>query len=186
MGATGFGESLAAAQFGDEASFAMLWCELNPAVLRYLRVASPAASEDLASETWLQVVRGLKEFRGDEQGFRAWVFTIARHKVHDWYRQQGRRQADHLDDATAAAMPADDDTERAVLESLGTDDALRLIGSLPSDQAELLMLRLVAGLEVAEVARIVRKSPGAVRVGTHRALRRLHAAMSDLHPVVTL
>jgi RNA polymerase sigma-70 factor (ECF subfamily) len=186
MATIGFAGWLAAAQFGDETGFGMLWRELNPAVLRYLQVAASDAAEDLASETWLQVVRGLKEFRGDEAGFRSWVFTIARHKVHDWHRQQGRRVAAHLDDAAASALRAADDTEEAALETLGTDAALRLIRALPPDQAELLLLRLVAGLEVAEVARILHKSPGAVRVGTHRALQRLRALVTSEPAMVTL
>jgi RNA polymerase sigma-70 factor (ECF subfamily) len=186
MGTTGFTGWLVAAQFGDETGFGMLWRELNPAVMRYLQVAAGDAAEDLASETWLQVVRGLKDFRGDEPGFRSWVFTIARHKVHDWHRQRGRRAAAHLDDAAAAALRAADDTEEAALETLGTDAALRLIRALPPDQAELLLLRLVVGLEVADVARLLHKSPGAVRVGTHRALQRLRALAAPEPAMVTL
>jgi RNA polymerase sigma-70 factor (ECF subfamily) len=56
---------------------------------------------------------------------------------------------------------------------------LELIASLPGDQAEIIMLRVVAGLEAREVARIVGKSPGAVRVSAHRGLRKL-AGMAGL------
>ncbi len=157
----------------------MLWRELNPPLLRYLQVAVGGAADDLASETWLQVVRGLKEFRGDETGFRSWLFTIARHKAHDWHRQQGRRPTSPLNDLAAAAIRGTDDTEESAIAAIGTQAALKLIASLPPDQAELLILRLVAGLEVADVAGIVRKSPGAVRVGTHRALHRLRQVLAD-------
>jgi RNA polymerase sigma-70 factor (ECF subfamily) len=56
-------------------------------------VAAPAAAEDLASQTWLAVVRSLDRFQGNEPAFRAWVFTIARHEVLDWRRRAARRPA---------------------------------------------------------------------------------------------
>ena len=55
---------LAAAQRGDERAFAVLWRDLQPAVLRYLRVAAPAAAEDLAADTWMSVIRGLARCYG--------------------------------------------------------------------------------------------------------------------------
>src|SRR6202161_4208301 len=65
-----FGEEfpavLAAAQEGSEAAFTRLWLDANPALLRYLRVIAPESAEDAAAETWVQVVRGLRRFRGGE------------------------------------------------------------------------------------------------------------------------
>jgi RNA polymerase sigma-70 factor (ECF subfamily) len=81
---------LAAAQAGDEQAFAVLWRDPQPAVLRYLRVAAPAAAEDLAADAWMSVIRGLGRFRGDEQELRRWVFTVARHRAIDWRRQAAR------------------------------------------------------------------------------------------------
>ena len=81
---------LAAAR-GDEEAFGRLWRDLQPRLLRYFAVAAPAAAEDLASETWLAVIRSLDRFRGNEPAFRAWVFTIARRKVLDWRRWAARR-----------------------------------------------------------------------------------------------
>jgi len=71
---------LAAAQDGSEDAFAALWRDANPALLRYLRVAAPEAAEDVAAEIWVQVVRGLAKFRGDERDWRGWLFTIARRR----------------------------------------------------------------------------------------------------------
>ena len=64
----GFAEVLAAAQEGSEAAFSRLWRDGNPALLRYVRVVASEAAEDVAADTWLQVVRGLTGFRGDEPG----------------------------------------------------------------------------------------------------------------------
>ena len=71
------------------------------------------------------------------------------------------------------------DTADVVLERLSTRAVLAAIASLPTDQAEIIMLRVVAGLDAPSVARIVGKSPGAVRVAAHRGLRRLAGVMDQ-------
>jgi RNA polymerase sigma-70 factor (ECF subfamily) len=164
---------LAAAQGGDEQAFAVLWRDLQPAVLRYLRVAANEAAEDLAADTWVSVIRGLERFTGDEQNFRTWVFTAARHRAVDWRRQAARRPVASLPVALLAERPAPDDPAAAVLEAQSTRAALALLAELPADQAEVVALRVLGGLGVAEVARITGKRPGAVRVLAHRGLRRL-------------
>lgn len=173
---------LAAAQHGDERAFALLWRDLQPAVLRYLRVAAPAAAEDLAADTWMSVIRGLDRFRGDEPGFRALVFTAARHRALDWRRQASRTPFTAVPVETVEDRPAPDDPAEAVLEAQSTRAALALIAELPRSQAEVVALRMVAGLDVAQVASIVGKRPGAVRTLTHRGLRRLAERLAAADP----
>jgi RNA polymerase sigma-70 factor (ECF subfamily) len=168
-----FPELLAAAQGGDEQAFAVLWRDLQPALLRYFRVAAGEAAEDLAADTWVSVIRSLGRFRGDERAFRAWVFTVARHRAIDWRRQAARRPPRPVPVEELAERPAPDDPVAAVFEAQSTRAALALLAGLPPDQAEVVALRVLGGLEVAEVARIVGKRPGAVRVLAHRGLRRL-------------
>ena len=62
-----FPDLLAAAQGGDEQAFAVLWRELQPAVLRYFQVATKEAAEDLAADTWTAVIGRLGRFRADER-----------------------------------------------------------------------------------------------------------------------
>src|SRR6202000_1710531 len=81
-----FARVLAAAQGGSEDAFAVLWRDANPALLRYLRVGAPDVAEDVAAETWVQVVRGLSKFTGDEGAWRAWLFTTARRRLLDQAR----------------------------------------------------------------------------------------------------
>jgi RNA polymerase sigma-70 factor (ECF subfamily) len=164
---------LSAAAGGDEAAFGQLWHDLQPRLLRYFMVVSPAAAEDLASETWLGVVRGIDRFRGNEPAFRAWVFTIARHEVLDWRRRAARRATEDLPASGLGDQAAPDDPAAAALEGVSTRAALSLVATLPADQAEAIVLRVVAGLEVDRVAAIMGKRPGTVRVLTHRGLRRL-------------
>jgi RNA polymerase sigma-70 factor (ECF subfamily) len=164
---------LEAAARGDEDAFGRLWNDLQPRLLRYFLVASPAAAEDLASETWLGVVRGIGRFRGNEPAFRAWVFTIARHEVLDLRRRAARRAIEDVPATGLGERAAPDDPAAAALEGLSTRAALAVVATLPADQAEAIVLRVVAGLEVDRVAAIMGKRPGTVRVLTHRGLRRL-------------
>jgi RNA polymerase sigma-70 factor, ECF subfamily len=168
-----FGATLAAARGGDEAAFTWLFRDVQPALLRYLQVIAPRFAEDVAGETWLQVVAGLARFRGGEDAFRAWVFTIARHRAIDAGRSRARRRTvPHSGSEQAERLLAPDAADLA-LEAISTQAVVALIAMLPRDQAEIIMLRVVAGLGTQDVARMVGKSQGAVRVAAHRGLRRL-------------
>lgn len=172
-----FGRLLRAAKGGDDEAFAALYRDAQPVLLRYLRVAAdPGGAEDVAAETWLHVVRGLKGFRGDEQAWRGWLLTTARRRAIDAGRLRDRRPTVPLvgGDEPAAAPPA----EALALEGLDTRAALELVATLPPQQAEAVMLRVVAGLEPKQVGEILGCSPGAVRVAVHRGLRRLAVTLT--------
>jgi RNA polymerase sigma-70 factor (ECF subfamily) len=164
--------ALSAAATGDEAGFAVLWRSLQPAVLRYLRVVVGDAAEDVASETWLQAARDLHRFDGDATAFRGWLFRIARHRGLDERRRVARRPEDPAD-AVRGDLARDAAAEAQ--EQSDTGWALSRIAALPPDQAEAVMLRVVAGLDVAAAAQVLGKRAGAVRVATMRGLRRLAA-----------
>lgn len=175
-----FAEVLAAAKAGDSDSFAVLWRDTNPALLRFLRVLDPSAAEDLAAETWLNVVRGLRRFSGDELAWRAWVLTIARRRGVDDLRRKIRQPTSPLPWPHGGEQGGvEDDTADVVLGRLGTRAALALVATLPPLQAEVIVLRVVAGLPVGLVARIVDRTPGAVRVAAHRGLRTLARALAE-------
>ena len=174
-----FADLLTAAQSGSEAAFSRLWRNANPALLRYLRVIAPGAEEDIAAETWVHVVRGLASFRGGEQAWRAWLFTTARRRAIDLARHRSRRPEAALDDVTAAQLPSSADSAETAIENLSTAAAIGLLAGLPPMQAEVILLRVVAGLDTESVARLLRKSPGAVRVAAHRGLRRLAQITAD-------
>ena len=168
-----FAAILSAARQGSEAAFTRLWLDTNPALLRYLRVTAPEAADDAAADTWVQVVRGLPRFRGDEAAWRAWVFTTARRRVIDMSRRRARRREKPLHDVPVALLPVTADAADQAMERLGTRAAIALLAGLPPLQAEVILLRVVAGLDNDAVARLVGRSPGAVRVAAHRGLRRL-------------
>lgn len=168
--------ALVAARAGDEAGFAIVWRDLHPRLLRYLRGRGEENPEDLAAETWMHVVNGLSGFEGGVAEFRAWLFTIARHRAVDRGRVRSRTPAlvsvpDPVE--VVRRVPTTPSAEDEAAGNDATSRALQLVASLPPAQAEMVLLRVVAGLEVADVARLLDKRPGTVRVGVHRALRAL-------------
>jgi RNA polymerase sigma-70 factor (ECF subfamily) len=174
-----FAAVLGAAQEASEEAFSLLWRDSNPALLRYLRVVAPDSAEDVAAETWVHVVRGLARFRGDEQAWRAWLFTTARRRAIDDGRRRSRRPEAPLNDVPVALFPSTVDTADVVLEHLSTQSALELLAGLPRLQAEVILLRVIAGMDTEAVAKLVGRNPGAVRVAAHRGLRRLAQILAE-------
>jgi len=172
--AGGPGGALARAQAGDDAGFLQLWRALQPRLLRYLHVLGCDDPDDVASETWLQVVRDLHRFTGDDEDFRRWLFAVGRHRAIDAARSRTRRRvspvADGLDGLADSQM-----VEDQVLDGMSVRQAVAMLDGLSPDQAEAVALRVIAGLDTPAVASILGKSTGAVRVALHRGLRALAA-----------
>jgi RNA polymerase sigma-70 factor (ECF subfamily) len=124
--------------------------------VRLLVMIAPHRAEDLASDVWIEVAGGLHRFSGDERAFRGWLATTARRHVIDASRGSGRR-------------PPPSDARGHELASF----AAGVAAVLPPDQADVVLMRVVDGLDVDEVARALHKQPGAVRSLQQRALRRL-------------
>jgi RNA polymerase sigma-70 factor (ECF subfamily) len=169
-----------AARNGDEDAFRTLYRQIHPRLLRYVRTLVGEDAEDVTSEAWLHIARDIAFFDGDIDGFRGWTATIARHRAFDHLRHHKRRPVHHTPVGELPEQPAPDDTETTALDSLSTQAALSLIARLPRDQAEIIMLRVVVGLDAKTVARLLGKRPGAVRTAAHRGLRRLQHLLNDL------
>jgi RNA polymerase sigma-70 factor (ECF subfamily) len=178
-----FTSLLAAARQGEERALTEIFRAYQPRLLRYLRAQESDMADDLAAEVWLAVARGLSRFNGDEAGFRGWVFTIARHRVIEHRRRNARRRTDlmshdRLDGPIERGLGGD--PAWLVVEQLGVQETVEmLVAGLAPDQAEAVLLRVLGGFDVGEVARIMGRSPGSVRVLCHRALKRLAARMSQ-------
>ena len=174
-----FAVLLAAAQDGSQDAFAVLWRDANPALLRYLRVVASENAEDIAAETWVQVVRTLPKFTGDEAAWRAWLFTTARRRLLDQARLRKRHPTEPLDDISAADVPRAVGAEQVAMDNIATEWAMALLSRLPQQQAEVILLRVVAGLDTEVVAEMLGRSPGAVRVAAHRGLRKLATMLAE-------
>jgi len=169
----GLDDALESARRGENSGFLTLYRELQPRLLRYLRLRTTDGADDVAAETWLQVVRDLGRFRGSTDDFRAWLFTVARHRAVDAARAARSRPSVAVADVAVLDSAIAPSAEAQAMEKMSTDQALQLVATLPPDVAEMVALRVIAGLDAATVGELVGKSSGAVRVAVHRALATL-------------
>lgn len=152
---------------GSDNAFLALWKFFYPKLLNYLRRFTREA-EDICSEAWIKIAGAIKGFPGDGSAFQAWIFTIARNLVIDHARKEKRRGATY--------ELREDDWIASDSHSVEITD---LLDRLPSNQAEIIMLRVVIGFSVEEVAQIVGKSEANVRVLAHRGLNTLQKELID-------
>jgi RNA polymerase sigma-70 factor (ECF subfamily) len=145
-------------------------------VYRYLlvRVGSVAEAEDLTSQTFLVAMENLDKYKG-ERPFLAWLFGIARHKVADKYRKQKLELM--LETAEDMADPQDDPDD-IVSQKLQIEAVAQKLQTLSSDRAEVISLRLFGGLDIPEIARLMRKQEPAVRMLLHRGLQDLQTRLN--------
>ncbi|MFG2091266.1 MULTISPECIES: RNA polymerase sigma factor [unclassified Spirillospora] len=176
--------ALASARQGDQHAFTVLYNDLHPRLLHYLRALVRTDAEDVASETWLQIGRDLPTFHGSWHKWRSWAITIARNRALDHIRHQQRRPHTHIPLEQLQERSNRNDTETDVLSRLAWQTALLLITSLPRSEAEAVLLRSVMGYTATEAAHILGKQPGAIRTAAHRGLRKLthHAHQLGLTP----
>jgi RNA polymerase sigma-70 factor (ECF subfamily) len=168
---------LQAARTGAEWAWNDLYTDLAPFVLGYLRAQRTSEPEDLTGEVFLQVVRDLPRFEGDEDAFRAWVFTIVRHRIIDAGRKRARRPVDLAPEVPALADETAD-VETEVLGRAATERVEQILGQLGPDQREVLLLRVLGDLTVEETAKVVGKSPGAVKALQRRGLASIDQMLS--------
>jgi RNA polymerase sigma-70 factor, ECF subfamily len=164
---------LAAAIAGDDAAFAAVFTALQPVLRRYATVLVGAGADDVVGDAWLSIARDIRSFHGDLDGFRGWCARIVRNRAVDQVRRNGRQPGLASEHDVGLDPVAPDDTAADALDNLATSRAVALIATLPPDQAEAVMLRVVVGLDTRAAADVLGKSSGAVRVATHRGLKRL-------------
>jgi RNA polymerase sigma-70 factor (ECF subfamily) len=150
----------------DPEAFAALYRQHLPAVYRYLyhRVGNAAEAEDLSAQIFTEALEGLMQGRFQPGGnFPAWLFTIARRRTVDFYRQR-----------PTAPFAEHPDPEPALLTVLEQREDLRrlkhLLAQLDENKKELLRLRFSAGLGFAEIALLEGKSEAAVKMSLYRTL----------------
>lgn len=152
------------------ASAAEAYEKLAPAVLGYLRAQRAPDPEDILGEVFLQVARDLSRFKGDDDALRRWVFSIAHNRLLDARRRETRRPrlVDRAVPEVAAPPPPD----------LIDPDLVAALAALTPDQREVVVLRFVADLPLADVAKITSRRTGAVKALQHRALESLGRALA--------
>lgn len=177
---------LGAARAGAEWAWAEIYREQSPAVLGYLRARRAPDPEDLLGEVFLQVVRDLPRFEGDESAFRAWVFTIAHHRLLDAGRRAARRPRIEPGAQVGEHHGGVGDSEEEALTSIAEQELTAMLARLSADQQSVLLLRIFGDLTVEQVASVVGKRPNAVKALQRRGLaalqRELEAGRNPLTP----
>lgn len=168
-----FQSTLNAARAGAEWAWRALYEELAPAVLRYVRARGAPQPEDVVGDVFVQVVRHISDFDGGSEQFRAWVYTIAHRQLIDGARNRARRPI-HLsgDDVIVHHGPTGD-VEQEALQALAQARVDAVLAELTPAQRDVLMLRIVADLSIADVATVLDKAPGAVKTLQARAIAAL-------------
>jgi RNA polymerase sigma-70 factor (ECF subfamily) len=145
----------------------------------YYELGDHHAAEDATERTFLAALANLHRFDerarpADGEGastFKVWLFRIARNVIANERRSARRHPAAILDEAVGAIIADPLDVEGDVVRRDETAAAWRAVGRLPGDRRRAVVLRFVDELSTAEIAGVLGRSEGAVRVLIHRALR---------------
>lgn len=166
------------AKSGDAEAFAQLYDAYVERVYRYIyfRVTDDTLAEDLTSQVFLKAWESLDGYQAGGSPYLAWLYTVAKNLVIDYYRS--RRQTVDLDEAVhlAADTPTPDEEAQGRSEQRDMREALQ---RLTDEQQQVLILRFISGLSTEETAAAMGKRPGAVRALQMRALQTLSKHMQE-------
>lgn len=168
-------EVAAGVRRGDPDALSEVYRVLSGPLTAYLRsqVRDVQLAEDLATETFLKLVRGCRRLEGGPFQIRSWLYRVAQRNVIDHLRARSRRPDEELTDLPPEELTAEGDPSVTV-EGWDTLERIRqALEQLSPDQAEVLRLRLIAGLSAPEAAIVIGKTEGAVRALQHRGVATL-------------
>lgn len=164
----------------DRESFEVLYRRYLDRVYAYAfyQLGDHHDAEDATERTFLAALRALPDFRDQGATFRAWLFRVAHNTVANALRGRSRRRTEPLPADLQRAAP-DADPAQLVARA---DERRRILGAvraLPDERRQVILLRFVDGLTTREIAQVLDRSPGAVRVLQHRALRDLASLLGS-------
>jgi RNA polymerase sigma-70 factor (ECF subfamily) len=175
-------DALRAAVDGDPVALRRLYDELAPAVHGYLRARGAREPEDLTSEVFLAVFTRLATVTGGATGLRTLLFSVAHARLVDDARSRARRAESLPYDPSADARTAASAEDEA-LAARSIAAVREVIGSLPDDQRDVLLMRLVGDLTVDQVAEVMGRSSGAVKQLQRRGLLSIKERLSSGVPL---
>jgi len=174
---------IVAFQGGDELALPELYSLYFEEVYSYLRVflRDDHEAEDATQQTFLNVLEALPRYeRRPGVRFASWLFRIARNEALMHHRKNGRVQVEEPSQmALRCTQPSDDEFE-AALGWISDGDLMRFIETLPEGQRQALSLRYMLGMDTAETAEVLERTPQAVRKLEHRALRFLEKRLATM------
>ncbi len=166
-------EALARAQAGDKEAFGWLFDRFFDDIFRFVNAQLPetADAEDVALEVFVKAWDFLPRYTSRGHSFSAFLYSVARNAVVDFYRRGKDRDAAPLEDTLLAdnePLP-----EERLIAERERQDLYRALAGLPDDYREVLILRFINNHSLEEVTQAMNRSSGAVRVLQHRALKAL-------------
>ena len=158
----------------DRAEFAQLYRRYLDRVYTYAfyQLGDHHDAEDATERTFLAALAALPSFRDQGSTFRAWLFRIAHNTVANVHRTRARRRWQPFPEGFERPAP-DADPAGLVARAEEVREVLRALATLPEERRQVVLLRFADGLSSAEIGEVLGRSPGAVRVLLHRALRDL-------------
>jgi RNA polymerase sigma-70 factor (ECF subfamily) len=166
------------ARSGDKEAFGLLFDHYHPSVYRfiYYRTRSQTLAEDLASETFFRALRSMNSFRWQGRDFGAWLMTIARNLCTDHFKA-GRTRLELTTEDMGLHDDATDGPETAVLAQLTNETLLTCLKQLPKEQQECLIMRFLQSMSIADTAKVLGRTEGAVKQLQLRGVRNLAKLM---------
>ena len=152
----------------EESALSTLVKKSYPFVFRYFyyRSVTREDAEDLTSEVFVRVVNSIK---GQKGYFPAWLISIARNLLTDYYRKRGRSRETSLEEIKEPSSDSDENEK----DTLHPDDIRKMLDMITEEQKNVIILRFIEGNTNEEVAKIMNKSIGAIKALQFRALSAL-------------
>jgi len=152
---------------GNTDAFGDLYTIFVEKIYRYVfyHVKSKMAAEDITGEVFLKAWRAIGSCRGKESTFSPWLYRIAHNQLIDEIRKRDRQVPLDLDNVGIIS-----DSESSAEKYSEKQELLKLIDRLPSNQRQVILLKFIEGMDNREIAKIMNKSEGAIRVTQMRAL----------------
>ena len=141
----------------------------------FYSVKNEAAAQDIYQDTLLKALTQLKNYR-EEGNFKAWLFTVARNKVTDYFRANAKL-ASLPEDESADIFPSKENTEKDVLSKISLDNILAQIEALPEQDKEIILLRQY--LSFKEIAEVLKCPIGTALARLNRAIKKLQKELGE-------
>ena len=170
------------AQAGDQSAFAELYERYYDQIFRYVsfKCGSRLEAEDLTGEVFLRMLESIDKFRFQGFPFTSWLYRIAHNLVVDNFRRKGRKPTVPLDKVLHFSSEKDGEMENQAQIIWSMGEVVEAMSSLTDLQREVITLRFVAGLSIAETADAVGRKENAVKALQHAGIRKLRNLMT--HP----
>ncbi len=168
------------AQQKDKEAFAELYEAYFDKIYRYimLKTGNQADAEDMTQQVFLKALKSLPSYKYQEVPFSAWLYRIAHNQMVDHFRKSSKHQDCELAEEITPDNP-DDNPQRQVELKTDIESLIKATRQLTKSQQEVIALRFSSDLPVAEVARLMGKSEGAVKALQHSAVVALRKIMVD-------